>query len=378
MEAPYPIELNSKIDLKEEIKYLINSDNNIEYNIDLKNFNSFILIHCFYEFEYKKYYFEKKFLLEELKTNKYLAMCDSIDEIYEQLKIEFDKKITNIQKSQESIIIMIPINHIKFKEITFIIPKKIKTDQEKIEDLNNEVSFLKNENDILKTSIENLENQNILIIGRLDKLDILEKENKMLYEKIIKIENIIENMKNSGNDNVINNSKILNGNVESQKLIIKWIKEKTSKNNIKVELIFRKSENGETSEDFHKYCDNQGPTLSIIKTTKNHIIGGFTPLNWVNDLKGISEYDYSNQTFIFSLNARKKYDLIDPNNKKAIYNWIKYGPNFGNGNIRFWSNLNEGICFDNFKCSFIDNGQKELIGEEAFINEELEVFKIIY
>ena len=38
--------------------------------------------------------------------------------------------------------------------------------------------------------------------------------------------------------------------------------------------------NGRTSKDFHKYCDNKGPTLTIVKTTKNKIFGGFTPLNW--------------------------------------------------------------------------------------------------
>ena len=37
---------------------------------------------------------------------------------------------------------------------------------------------------------------------------------------------------------------------------------------------------GYSSYDFHKYCDNAGPTLILIKTTKDKIFGGFTPLNW--------------------------------------------------------------------------------------------------
>ena len=82
-------------------------------------------------------------------------------------------------------------------------------------------------------------------------------------------------------------------------------------NEIKYELIFRKGENGEKAEDFHKYCYNKGPTLTLIKTNKNYFIGEFTPLNWENDEEGISVYDKSNQTFIFSLNLNKRYDLID-------------------------------------------------------------------
>ena len=60
------------------------------------------------------------------------------------------------------------------------------------------------------------------------------------------------------------------------------------------------SEKGTKSENFHKYCDNKGATLVLVKTTKNKIFGGFTPLNWEGS--GGSKNDESNQTFIFSLN----------------------------------------------------------------------------
>ena len=34
-------------------------------------------------------------------------------------------------------------------------------------------------------------------------------------------------------------------------------------------IIFNMSENGSKSEDFHSIWDNKGPTLTIVKTTKN-------------------------------------------------------------------------------------------------------------
>ena len=86
-------------------------------------------------------------------------------------------------------------------------------------------------------------------------------------------------------------------------LIINWIKETINKEKIKFKLIFKMSENGTKSEDFHKTCDNQGPTLTLVKTTKNKIFGGFTPLNWLSEGGGTN--DPTNQTFIFSLNLKK-------------------------------------------------------------------------
>ena len=85
--------------------------------------------------------------------------------------------------------------------------------------------------------------------------------------------------------------------------------------------------NGYKGSDFHKFCDKKGPTLIIIKTKKNKIFGGFTPLNWQNNASSL--IDNSNETFIFSLNLMKKYNMIN-RNKKAIQGFsTDYGPNFG-------------------------------------------------
>ena len=41
-------------------------------------------------------------------------------------------------------------------------------------------------------------------------------------------------------------------------------------------LLYRATEDGFGVKDFHRVCDKKGPTLTIIKTTTDHIIGGFT------------------------------------------------------------------------------------------------------
>jgi TLD len=45
-------------------------------------------------------------------------------------------------------------------------------------------------------------------------------------------------------------------------------------------LAYRASKDGYYSSDFHRKCDNIGPTLSLIKTTHGKTIGGYSKANW--------------------------------------------------------------------------------------------------
>ena len=51
-------------------------------------------------------------------------------------------------------------------------------------------------------------------------------------------------------------------------------------NDYKWKLLYRASEHEYTAESFHKYCDNKGPTLVIIKSSKGWIFGGYTTQLW--------------------------------------------------------------------------------------------------
>ena len=71
-----------------------------------------------------------------MKSNKFLTIFDSIDEIYEQIIYELkkDSKKIIIQENNK-INIIIPVEHLKIKEIKFILTENIKTDKELIQDL---------------------------------------------------------------------------------------------------------------------------------------------------------------------------------------------------------------------------------------------------
>ena len=173
-------------------------------------------------------------------------------------------------------------------------------------------------------------------------------------------------------------SLILDNDFNKQKSIIKWIISKVNKDLVQFRLLFRMEEKTSKSEDFHKACDKQGPTLVLIKTKTNRIFGGFTPLDWGKTGGGIK--DESNQTFIFSLDLNKKFDMLKI--KEQAINRSTDGPKFGDCDIKIESNMKNGVSFANANCNFLSGGNLELTGghgeTEKFETAELEVFKVIY
>ena len=183
------------------------------------------------------------------------------------------------------------------------------------------------------------------------------------------------------NDEAFFDSSIINNDINARKMLLKWIEQKINKNQIFSKLIFRMTKDGNKCGDFHKCCDNQGPTLVLIQSSNNKIFGGFTPLNWKNPDSEEKILDPNNQTFIFSVDLKKTYNLAKLNNQ-AIKCYKEYGPNFGNDDIQLKKNLTEGVCYADSSCNFICDGKTELTGgqknNDNFVTKELEVFKVIY
>ena len=112
---------------------------------------------------------------------------------------------------------------------------------------------------------------------------------------------------------------------------------------------------------------------------KNKIFGGFTPLNWLN--KGFGTNDPTNQTFIFSLNLKKKYNMLKKNGR-GIYCSKEYGPTFGDSDFDLKENMKFGETYANSSCNFLSNNNLELTGGkgayERYETDELEIFKVLY
>ena len=368
MEAPEPIQFETPDEYKEESTVSLESNKNNIFEIFLKNYSSHILIIAIKKKDNLKLEFSNKYNFDELNKIKYFAGFDSIDDIYEQIKFKLTKANLKLIEENNLIKIIIPIEFVKIKVLTFDLPIKIKTDKERIDMLISEVNDLKKEINELKISHENeiksLKNENIAL--------------KELFNKYVPFLDKLMNVTLEKNKSLSNISLIIKDDTEKENALINWIKKSMKINSLKFELIFRMSENGDNSSDFHKYCDGVGPTLILIKTDRDRIFGGFTPLNW--GTKNVEVYDKMNRTFIFSLNLMKKYNMID--NKKRAITCKNTGPVFGDWDFGLDYNIKYGSSYANSCSNFLSDNNLDLTGgkgdNDTFITKEFEVYKVLY
>ena len=160
-------------------------------------------------------------------------------------------------KKSKLIILAIPLNTKKIKECCFEIEEIVEEKNIQINEIYSYVSQL------------------------LKKVNILEEKNKFLEQKIkileennIKLERKIEE--------IYFYFPISDRKKEKEKeleRIKNWI---APGKKVQLNLIFKKSRDGDTSEDFHKYCDNKKNTLILIETKEGRKFGGFTYNYWNN------------------------------------------------------------------------------------------------
>ena len=339
---------------------------------------------------------EKLSNISQESINNLKIIFDEINKRKEELKNLIQKIFTKIRNELNNREDQLLINIDNYFEILFLkedilknyekLPNKIKLSLEKCKLINkkeqidnNKLSFLINECINIENNIKDIDtiNENIKRYKSSNdfKIEFLPEE--------MEINNFSEKIKTFGKilffNNKLSYSSIINNDYNKQYSIIKWISEKTNKNIIQIEPLFKMSENGHKCDDFHRYCDNKGPTLTLVKTKKNKIFGGFTPLSWKKEGGEIN--DKSNQSFIFSLNLMKKFDMINKGGK-AIRCLKNEGPDFGDEDFSLMENMKKGRTFANSSCNYLSNYNLELTGShaecETFETEQLEVYKVIF
>ena len=112
---------------------------------------------------------------------------------------------------------------------------------------------------------------------------------------------------------------------------------------------------GPRPQEFHKFCDDKGPTVFIAQLSTGKVIGGYTPLSW----KGTERFeeDPSRSSFLFSLTNQFKHSLIEnpPGDKRGSPGWkyairpsVHYGPIMGWSYDFKWSHY-EGTIHNRVK-----------------------------
>ena len=143
-------------------------------------------------------------------------------------------------------------------------------------------------------------------------------------------------------------------------------------------IIHRASDDGYSALSFHENCNDKFPTITVIKTEKNYVFGGYTTQRWKSRFHKACD----NSAFIFSLRNGEDSENIQKygiqRNGTAITCRSNQGPTFGKDDIviknecyKFKSSIN---CNSNGTAY---NLNKSLAEKSEFIVKDYEVFQLI-
>ena len=314
--------------------------------------------------------FSNKFTIEKIKENKYFSMCDNLEEIYSELESRIKINEIKLVEQENNLMVIIILPSIKIKEVTFLLNEDKKNENQKmdelikiISELKNEINSLKNENNQLKEKIDEIQKNNTNEINIL-KNNILEQKKE------------IDELKNKL---IIDLTKDLTNSVILENDEITFVKQLFS-NNCKFNLIYRATRDGSYPKDFHRQCDDKGPTITLIKTKDNKKFGGYIS----KDRKFGNEnekYVQDKNAFIFSINKKKKYPIKNENTNAFSYSSIR-GPNF-TVKLGFYKNRDDGNFFNPLNAyesetipDYNSFNNYEFAGRNNFETVEVEVFQV--
>ena len=304
-----------------------------------------------------KLYYTKEFSTEILQKNvRYFKIFDSMKDIYEDLKLKFEKNNyeLNFEHFESRIIIQIKTNIYK-NDFDLEIPIKNNNISNVYTEL---LNIIKNNNDEIKQLISKSDEKIEEINKKMNSLECT--VNSLIKDKIEKI-------------NLFEESTIIKTDYE-KKLIESFIKENDStKKMINTNLLFKATIDGDTPKDFHKKCDFMGATIVIVQSENGRRFGGYSSISWDQTKNGwINE----GIVFLFSLDTRKYYK----NTQNSYYtnHTPNHGPEFGQGHdltIVSWC-LNNSKSYST-KASYGMTSQYELNGgTKNFKVLDYEVFQI--
>ena len=332
---------------KNEMNYDKTEIFQIEQKYNLKiSYNEKII---FFEIEEKDQFPKQDFNiflnLEELGgINRYFYQFESLKEFFDTLKKLIEQNSLFILKEDKLMKIKIknPLNN---KEYYINVPLKEK-------DLKNEMDSILSYISSLNNRITELEKK----VNKLEEYIPIINEYKLEKEK----EKISEGFKNS---NIVNK--------EEQKAIYNWF-DKKPKN---IKLLLDSKKDGDRTSTFYEKCGGKSPTLILVKTKDGNKFGGYTSIPWKNNGGDIIT---DKQSFIFSLNKMKKYEVIKPEN--AIETSIDYFA-FGGGTSDFYiedkcHSHTENYCNSSLKTYNTSEPHELNGGEYYFTVSSYEVYYI--
>ena len=341
------------ISLEEFKQAFLNGINNNNYELFLKKnclILSILIVNIFGE-EHKSILFLKP--INNIKTNtfkeevnfnkiKNININDSpFDFKFSQNKINDEKTKKNIGNKSISII----INNKNYANKEFLDKKRLRTNENKINDFCNHENL---KNNVGKENQKNIYN---LIDDFLKDLDSFNsKMPEFKVNGISKESNILKNV----DEEAIIGDRISNSNI------------------IKYRLLYRATRDGDSSKIFHLKCDNYHNLIVLVETKEGKRFGGYTS----SKFKGGNAMKIDNNAFLFSLDLKKVYNITK--DKYAIDCNPKSGPSFSGGNLFIPDNFFEkfgkiGAVGGPYK---FEKDYELNHGKKNFLVKELEIFQV--
>jgi len=152
--------------------------------------------------------------------------------------------------------------------------------------------------------------------------------------------------------------------------------------NQKWNLIYKGTRDGFTIDDFHRCCDSQGPTMTIIQSLDDYLFGGYTSISW-NFHQGIKSGVIDQTAFLFTLTnphgiSPTKYLVKSGGEHAVVPNAM--GPTFGQYDICVYPNSNlNSQSFIKFPTYFIDStgkGYLTFTGSTNFTTTDIEIYRL--
>ena len=152
-----------------------------------------------------------------------------------------------------------------------------------------------------------------------------------------------------------------------------------------MELLFRGTRDGMNCQNFHKKCDNNGQTITLIQNNLDNIFGGYASIPWTSHE---GKYFSAPDSFIFTLTNiynTEPTKFPNKNDGKEVCHNKNYGPLFGEDcDIYISSDFINGETKSTFPSSYQDvlgKGKSIFTGNTNNNNgnfkiKEIEVFKL--
>ena len=352
MSAPIPIDetLKPNINFQNKKSFKLIS-NNINYNLSI-SYNEKLI---YFEIEKEEEFPKKEYSLfldldHLLKINKYFSQFENFYEIQSSFETLIQmKKLNIINDEKEKIIKISVINPLNNKEFYIDIPIKEKSLKNEIDSI---IPYIISLND----KINKMENRINILENKVNELYLIKEE----YIKLKKINNEKNNL-------LFPQSNIIKSNDEN--IIISWFDKKP----LKFNLLLNSKIDGDSTSTFYKKCENKCPTILFFKTTNGVRFGGFTTQFW-----RASGYVKDEKSFLFSLDKKEKYKVINP--KNALYGKEDFFQ-FGGCCFRIYNNctsINSNYINDNKYDYDIPDKYGLTGGDSTFTISSYEVYQIEY